>query len=100
MSSTPDHSRHMSVDENPAPLAARLVAIAMVVGGLVALYYRWRFTAAYSPSSDGNILGLGWAIEAAFWCLRSIPTVVWASLLTLAGALALHGMALPKKRRG
>lgn len=75
---------------------ARIVALAMVVGGLAGVYFGWHFTAAWG-SSDPNILGTGWIIEAAFWGLRSIPGFVLFGVLAILGALSLHGMALPPK---
>jgi hypothetical protein len=96
MSSNPAHP---APADDAGKTGARLVAAAMIIVGFVGVYFGWHFTAMWSPSSDGNMLGTGWVLEAAFWTLREIPGVALFGVVTILGALALHGMALPSKRR-
>ena len=78
-------------------LAARLICGAMIILGFVGLYTGWHFTAAWSPTHDGNMLGTGWILEPLFWTLRAIPGWLLCGAAVVFGALGLHGMALPPK---
>jgi hypothetical protein len=83
-----------STTEHEHKTTARLVAIAILIGCLAALYFNWQ---PPTYGSGGSPFGIGWLLEAGFWVWGVIPTVVWAPIVGVLAAVSLYGMALPAK---